>query len=119
MDFEQQFKRIDNILWKDAGVDTAIDYVEQTSWILFLKYIDDLETNRKINAELTDKKYKQILDEEYRFSVWATPKNDKGEIDYDKRLVNEDLINFVNNELFPYLKKFENGMSQDQRFQIS
>lgn len=106
MNFEQHFKRLDNILWKDAGVDTAIDFVEQTSWILFLKYIDDLEQNRKIEAGLLGKAYKQILEEKYRFSVWAVPKNEKGEIDYKKRRVNEDLIQFVNNELFPYLKNF-------------
>ena len=106
IDFQQQFKRIDNILRTDSGVSTAIDYIEQTSWILFLKYIDDLEKNRKIEAGLVGKKYKEILNEPYRFSVWATPKNDKGEIDYNKRRVNDDLIDFVNQELFPYLKKF-------------
>lgn len=111
--FEQQFKRIDNILRLDAGVGTAIDYIEQTSWILFLKYIDDTEENRKINAELTGKKYKPILDEEYRFSVWATPKNEKGEIDYNKRKINEDLIDFVDKQLFPYLKKFSNTYHED------
>ena len=45
--FEQNFKRIDNEIWKDAGVSSEIDYVEQTSWLLFLKYLEDLEkTNR-------------------------------------------------------------------------
>jgi len=87
-------------------VSTAIDYIEQTSWILFLKYIDDLEQNRKIKASLESETYKEILDEPYRFSVWATPKNEKGDIDYNKRRVNEDLVTFINQELFPYLKKF-------------
>jgi len=106
MNFEQQFKRLDDILRSDAGSSTDLDYVEQTSWVLFLKYLEDLEENRKINAKLTGKKYKPVLEEKYRFSAWATPKNDKGEIDYKKRRVNEDLIDFVDNELFPYLKKF-------------
>jgi len=108
MDFEQQFKRIDDILRSDAGCSTPLDYIEQTSWILFLKYIDDLEQNRKIKAELTNKKYKAILEEKYSFSIWAIPKNGKGELDYNKRRVNEDLIDFVNNELFVYLKSFKN-----------
>ena len=107
MNFEQQFKRIDNILRSDAGCSTPLDYIEQTSWILFLKYIDDLEQNRKIKAELIDKQYEPILKEEFSFSVWATPKNKKGEIEYNKRRVNEDLVGFVNNELFPYLKSFK------------
>ncbi len=106
VNFQQQFKKIDNILRLDAGVSTAIDYIEQTSWILFLKYIDDLEQNRKIKASLESETYKEILDEPYRFSVWATPKNEKGDIDYNKRRVNEDLVTFINQELFPYLKKF-------------
>ena len=43
MQFEQTFKNIDDILHKDAGCGSELDYVEQTSWILFLKYLDDLE----------------------------------------------------------------------------
>ena len=41
--FEQTFKNIDDILWKEAGCSTELDYTEQTSWLLFLKYLDDLE----------------------------------------------------------------------------
>ena len=41
--FEQSFKNIDNLLRKDKGLSTEIDYVEQTSWLLFLKYLEDLE----------------------------------------------------------------------------
>ena len=40
--FEQSFKNIDNLLRKDKGLSTEIDYVEQTSWLLFLKYLEDL-----------------------------------------------------------------------------
>ena len=41
--FEQTFKNIDDILHKDAGCGSELDYVEQTSWVLFLKYLDDLD----------------------------------------------------------------------------
>jgi type I restriction enzyme M protein len=44
--FEQTFKNIDDILHKDAGCGNELDYVEQTSWVLFLKYLDDLERDR-------------------------------------------------------------------------
>ncbi len=44
--FEQTFKNIDNILHKDADCGSELDYVEQTSWILFLKYLDDLKKDR-------------------------------------------------------------------------
>ena len=50
--FEQTFKNIDDKLWKDAGCSSELDYVEQTSWILFLKYLDDLEKTRQTAAEL-------------------------------------------------------------------
>ena len=42
--FENTFKNIDDILHKDAGCSSELDYVEQTSWVLFLKYLDDLES---------------------------------------------------------------------------
>ena len=48
--FEQAFKNIDDILWKEAGCTTELDYTEQTSWLLFLKYLDGLEQDRAIAA---------------------------------------------------------------------
>ena len=53
--FEQTFKNIDDVLWKEAGCSTELDYTEQTSWLLFLKYLDDLEVNRAMEAELVGK----------------------------------------------------------------
>ena len=50
--FEQTFKNIDDVLWKEAGCTTELDYTEQTSWILFLKYLDDLEKANEQKAEL-------------------------------------------------------------------
>jgi type I restriction enzyme M protein len=55
--FEQTFKNIDDVLWKEAGCATELDYTEQTSWILFLKYLDDLERANDQKAELSGKKY--------------------------------------------------------------
>lgn len=52
MNYEQIFKNIDDILWKEAGCSNELDYVEQTSWILFLKYLDDLEDERSDEMEL-------------------------------------------------------------------
>ena len=59
--FEQTFKNIDDILWKEAGCQSELDYVEQTSWIIFLKYLDDLERERRTKAELTGKDYEGII----------------------------------------------------------
>ncbi len=104
--FEQSFKNIDNVLHTDSGCGTELDYVEQTSWILFLKYLDDLEETKKTEAALAGKKYKYILSPEHRWNAWACPKNGDGKLDHNNALDGDDLNNFVNNKLFPYLKKF-------------
>ena len=82
--FEQSFKNIDNSLRTDSGCATELDYVEQTSWILFLKYLDDLEETKKTEAALAGKKYKYILSAEYRWNAWACPKNGGGKLDHNK-----------------------------------
>jgi type I restriction enzyme M protein len=104
--FEQALKNIDNILRADnAG--GALDYIEQTSWILFLKYLDDLEQDKKKSATLSGKKYKYILSPEFRWNAWACPKTADGKLDHNKTLDGDDLRDFVNLKLFPYLKKFK------------
>ena len=50
--FEQAFKNIDDALRKEAGCTTELDYTEQTSWLLFLKYLDGLEQDRADEAAL-------------------------------------------------------------------
>lgn len=105
--FEQTFKNIDDVLRKDAGCASELDYTEQTSWMLFLKYLDDLESERSMEAELTGKKYTYILDEKYRWSVWAAPKDEHGAFDHNNALTGDDLIEFVNDDLFPYLQSFK------------
>ena len=102
--FEQTFKNIDDILHKDAGCGSELDYVEQTSWVLFLKYLDDLERDRATSAELTGKTYTPIIDKEYQWNTWAAPKIENGKIDHNA-LTGDDLLDFVNGKLFPYLKK--------------
>jgi len=112
--FEQTFKNIDDILHKDAGCGSELDYVEQTSWILFLKYLDDLEQDKATAAELTGKSYANIIATEYQWTTWATPKDSQGKLDNHKALTGDDLADFVNIQLFPYLKKFKaNAESAD------
>ena len=105
--FEQTFKNIDDTLWKDAGCSSELDYIEQTSWILFLKYLDDLEKDKETAAQLTGKGYTSIIDPEFQWNKWAAPKNKEGKLDYHKALTGDDLTDFVNVKLFPYLKKFK------------
>ncbi len=105
--FEQIFKNIDDILHKDAGCSSELDYVEQTSWILFLKYLDDLEQDKKAAAALSGKHHSQIIDKRFKWNVWATPKTKAGKLDHHKALSGDDLRDFVDLKLFPYLKKFK------------
>lgn len=105
--FEQALKNIDDILRQDAGCATELDYIEQTSWILFLKYLDDLEKDKQTEAALAGKKYQFIIDVPYRWETWAMPKTSAGKTDHNIALSGDDLKDFVNQELFPYFKKFK------------
>lgn len=105
--FEQAFKNIDDILHKDAGCGSELDYIEQTSWILFLKYLEDLERDKQTAAQLAGKTYQPIIAEEFTWKVWAIPKGTDGKLDHHKALSGDDLKDFVEHKLFPYLKKFK------------
>lgn len=109
--FEQVFKNIDDVLYKDGGSNSELDYTEQTSWLLFLKYLDALEKDRATEAELVGKTYSFILDEPYRWDSWAAPKNGNGKIDHNKAMTGEDLLDFVKGKLFPYLQSFKQKAS--------
>jgi type I restriction enzyme M protein len=109
--FEQAFKNIDDVLWKEAGCTTELNYTEQTSWLLFLKYLDGLEEERRMAAELEGKQYAYLLDKPYCWESWAAPKNAAGQIDHNKCLVGDDLRDFVNQKLFPYLHGFKQKAS--------
>ena len=102
--FEKIFKNIDDELRKDAGCSSELDYIEQTSWVLFLKYLSNLEIDNEDDAKLRNKNYTPILNKEFQWQKWAVPKNKKGEIDHHKIKTGDDLKEFVDFKLFPYLK---------------
>ena len=105
--FEQTFKNIDDILHKDAGCTSELDYTEQSSWLLFLKYLDALEQDKALEAQLEGRRYRFILDVAYRWDNWAAPKTEDGRIDHNAALIGDDLRDFVNQRLFPYLHAFK------------
>jgi type I restriction enzyme M protein len=105
--FEATFKNLDDILRKDAGCASELDYIEQTSWILFLKWLDDFDQDKAKAAKLNNKNYKTIIDKKYQWSSWAAPKNKEGKLDHNLLLTGEPLKDFVDKELFPYFKKFK------------
>lgn len=109
--FEQAFKNIDDVLWKDAGASSELDYTEQTSWLLFLKYLDDLEKDKAAEAELEEREYSYKLAEEFRWENWAAPKAADGSLDHNRAMVGDDLKDFVDLKLFPYLQGFKERAS--------
>lgn len=72
--FDQAFKNIDDALHKESGCSSELDYTEQTSWLLFLKYLDALEQDKESEALLEGKAYTPILLPRYRWSSWAAPR---------------------------------------------
>ena len=104
--FEQAFKSIDDVLWKEAGCSSELDYTEQSSWLLFLKYLDSREQDRALEAALDGKDYPFILDAPFRWDHWAAPRLPGGSLDHNRAMTGDDLRDFVNLKLFPYLHGF-------------
>lgn len=90
-------KSIQDIMRNDAGVNGDAQRIEQMTWILFLKIYDYQEEN----WEFDDDNYKSIIPEELRWRNWAVDNKD------GKSLTGDDLLNFINNDLFPGLKNLE------------
>ena len=104
--FKQVFKNIDNILRRDSGCSTELDYAEQSSWALFLKWLDDYEKDKITISKLENKTFSPIVEKKYQWSSWAKIKKDDGTIDYNAESTGPDLKKFVDEELFPYLSSF-------------
>jgi type I restriction enzyme M protein len=110
--FEQAFRNIDNVFRKEASCTTELDYTEQTSWLLFLKYLDGLEQDRADKAAFSGKKYAFILDKSYRWESWAAPKGKNGALDHNRAQTGDDLHDFVDKKLFPYLRGFKDKVER-------
>ena len=108
MPLTQKINRITDILRRDDGISGAMHYTEQTSWILFLKFLDDYENEKANEAILSGEDYTPTLDSEHRWGLWACPKT-KGKLDHIKAKSGDDLTAYVNGELFPYLRSFQNN----------
>ena len=117
MKYESTFRAIDQILWNEAGCGGELDYIEQTSWLLFLKYLDDLEKNLALEAELEGRTYRPILSGYYRWSAWAAPKLPSGEPDTVNAMTGDELVDFVNQRLFPHLRTFKDTATDTHTIQ--
>jgi type I restriction enzyme M protein len=116
--FEQTFKNIDDILHKDAGCTSELDYTEQSSWLLFLKYLDALEADKATEAALQGKTYSFILDAPYRWEAGPRPRPPDGKLDHNAAMTGDDLRDFVNGKLFPYLARLQAARQRAQHHRI-
>jgi type I restriction enzyme M protein len=103
--YENAFNAIEKALRAEEGISNELDYVEQTSWVLFLKYLHDLESERRDRAELEGKDYAPIIDGRFRWDRWAAPKSN-GQFDHNAAMTGDDLVRFVDQDLFPHLALF-------------
>lgn len=77
----------------DAGINGDAQRIEQIAWMLFLKVYDAQEQN----WEMDEDDFESIIPDDCKWSNWAQNDN----------LTGEELLNFVNNKLFPTLKKLD------------
>lgn len=103
--YENAFNAIEKALRAEEGISNELDYVEQTSWVLFLKYLHDLESDRRDRAELDGKDYAPIIGGRYQWDRWAAPKLG-GAFDHNAAMTGDDLARFVDADLFPHLATF-------------
>ncbi len=104
--YENAFNSIERDLRAEEGIANELDYVEQTSWVLFLKYLNDFENERCDRAELNGEDYQPLVDPDFRWDDWAAPRTPDGSFDHEAALVGDDLIAFIDKNLFPYLASF-------------
>ncbi len=100
---KSDIKRVCDILRRDDGVG-AKDYIEQFSWLLFLKVFEGVEGQLKELEEAEGRKYKTVIDTEYQWSSWA--KKDWKDKD--------ELVHFINQKLFPHLKSLKGTREKDK-----
>jgi type I restriction-modification system DNA methylase subunit len=70
-ELDTQFWRACDILRRDDNTQSLLDYVEQISWLLFLKSFEDMEDTRLDEAEYKGETFQRVIDGYYRWSVWT------------------------------------------------
>src|SRR5439155_3352585 len=78
-----------DIMRKDKGLNGDLDGLPMLTWIMFLKFLDDLELQRETEAELAWKKFQRAIDPPYRWRDWA---------DNSAGISGDELMAVVNNE---------------------
>src|SRR5881628_1218002 len=107
-----------DIMRKDKGLNGDLDRLPMLTWIMFLKFLDDMEQIREQEAKMANKKYRSAIEPPYRWRDWATKEDG---------ITGDELIAFVNNEeavgpngnkgpgLFAYLRSLRGANGGDRR----
>jgi type I restriction enzyme M protein len=115
---ESAFKAIDDLLrGSGGGCSGSLEYMEQSSWILFLRYLDAQEQNRRLKAELQGVEYKPALPKELSWESWAWPTKPDGSFDLERSLKGDALLDFVKQTLFPGLKALRDEAKSTESLQ--
>jgi len=99
----KSIKTARDIMRKDAGLNGDVDRIPQLAWLLFLKAFDDLEEKR----EITERDFRPAIDQPYRWRDWAA--------DRLEGRTGPSLVDFVNDELLPYLRGLVGVGDRDPR----
>ena len=78
-----------DIMRKDRGLNGDLDRLPMLTWIMFLKFLDDLEQSEEVESKLAGKKYRPAIEAPYRWRDWAAKKDG---------ITGEELIRFINND---------------------
>lgn len=107
-----------DIMRKDKGLSGDVDRIPVLTWIMFLKFLDDMESMREEEAKLSGKKFKPAIEPPYRWRDWAAK---------DDGITGDELIAFINQEecrrpdgskgagLFAYLRALRGAEGGDRR----
>jgi len=107
-----------DIMRKDKGLSGEIDRIPVLTWIMFLKFLDDMESMREEEAKLSGKKFKPAIESPYRWRDWAAKEDG---------ITGDELIAFINQEecrrpdgskgagLFAYLRGLHGAEGGDRR----
>jgi len=93
-----------NKMRQDPGTTGALQYIEQFSWLLFLKVYEEIENEYEAKAAFEGKTYERNINTEYRWSIWTGK---------DKYLTGPDLLEFVQNKLFPFLRSLSGNRTKE------
>jgi type I restriction enzyme M protein len=99
-------KKCCDILRTDDGISGAIHYTEALSWLLYLKFLSDRETQLAEQADISGDDYSPLLETKYQWESWAGKSS---------TISGADLVPFINDELFPYLASLEAHKDCDLR----